>query len=104
MPRFVILWNSGVHQIIEGNDIVDACIKTSLGYYVIKDIYAYTQEKEISAVANCGCVYHAKEGIACEHDIRNFWKNGVGPTKKYPRLTEEEKNKIIYSVRQLELS
>lgn len=33
--------------------------------------------EDIVGIASCGCVYHAEEGIPCEHDIALAKKRGL---------------------------
>lgn len=32
---------------------------------------------EICGLADCGCVYHAEDGVPCVHDIENAIKLGL---------------------------
>lgn len=80
MPTYVLhLHRSGRQDSnrmeVTGDTIAIAIISSNLlpGEYALITAYEDSgQTIEVASKSNCGCVYHAEEGIACSHDLERI--------------------------------
>ena len=78
MTKFVLHWTSGKSESVEGDDIADACLKAGIGQRALILLDRYHEEDReirVAGAAQCGCVYHAEEGLACRHDLERVGLN-----------------------------
>jgi len=78
MNMFTLVVDQGpsqayMRQEAEGTDIADAIRSSNLlpGEYM--HVVAYEQDGkaiDIASQSNCGCVYHAEDGLSCRHDLK----------------------------------
>jgi len=76
MPTYMLHWRSGETTMAEGNDLADACEKAGIQRYDLSVLDTYDDGEKrvrVAGQATCGCVYHAQEGLSCEHDIGLVW-------------------------------
>lgn len=71
--KFTLHWLGGRTEVVEGDDIADACRRAGIGGGAVAALDYYEdgdQKVPVSGQAKCGCVYHAEEGSSCRHDLK----------------------------------
>lgn len=74
---FQFIWQDGKKETAVGTDWIDAL--KALGYDSERNIWTWLSSwrevpMNISDTSDCGCTYHAEDGIPCEHDIAAWEK------------------------------
>jgi len=93
--RYLIFWSKIEVKVIEGDNIVNACVASNI---MPDHIHSYVKESDIEGMAGCGgCTKSVEDSVICEHDLESYWINGVTSdafADPYPQITGEEKRKI----------
>ena len=56
-------------------------IASELSYAVMLKRQRELNGRDVPKVANCGCVYHAEQGLACRHDVPKVTAPAEKPAK-----------------------
>ncbi len=74
MAKFILRWLTKEPEIVEGSTVSDACRKAGIDMGALQHLTCYEvvsegKKVQVAGTADCGCVYHAEDGLACEHDL-----------------------------------
>ncbi len=73
MHTYELHYVNGQTITVTGCTIGEACQKAGLTAPDFAGLTSYSlggHRTEVAATAPCGCVHHAEDGIACDHDLR----------------------------------
>lgn len=72
MKTFIVCMRNGGQQTIRGTSIADAIRGSNISPNQYASVVAYEDNGrtiDIAGEAQCGCWYHAEDGLSCVHDL-----------------------------------
>jgi len=72
--EWTLHWDHGVYVIVTGANLANACKKADITRAQLdhlKEVFMPNGDRvRVKGRAQCGCVHHAEEDIACDHDLK----------------------------------
>lgn len=75
MKTYIVYMRNGGQQTIRGTSIADAIQRSNINPNHFAQIVSYEdngRKIDIAGEAQCGCWYHAEDGLSCNHDLEKI--------------------------------